>query len=328
MDYTKAFNILEIDEYNTITLEYLKKKYHKLALINHPDKNDNTIESTEKFKQINEAYNYLKREIRHLNRNHSKNNSNKFSDSDKDKDSDLDSEDSSIYTNLLNVFIKSIFHGKYNDIILKIIKNIVNNCSEITKNISLTLFDELDKDTCLHIYSFLSKHRSEFHLSQEILDNVKQKILDKCDNILVYNLNPNINDLFENNVYKLYIDEQLFLVPLWHSEIYFDGIGVNEGKEIIVLCEPQLPKNIQIDENNNIYINIEITFDEASKSILNNTNKIVEIGGQTFEIPFSELFMKKIQYYKMKGKGLSKIKDDIYDVSEKDDILFKISIQL
>lgn len=324
MDYTKAFNILEINEYNTITLEYLKKKYHKLALRNHPDKNGNTIESTEKFKQINEAYNYLKREIKHLNKNHSKNNSNKFADSDKDSDSE--SEDSSIYTNILNVFIKSIFYGKYNDIISKIIKNIVNNCGDITKNVSLTLFDELDKDTCLHIYSFLSKHRFIFHLSEEILDIVKQKILDKCSNILVYNLNPSFNDLFENNVYKLYIDEQLFLVPLWHSEIYFDGIGVNEGKEIIVLCEPQLPKNIEIDENNNIYIDIEITFDEAYKSILNNINKIVEIERQTFEIPFHELFMKKIQYYKMKGKGLSKIKDDIYDVSEKDDIIFKIHI--
>ena len=58
MDYKKAFEILEIDSnYNDITIELIKKKYHKLALQNHPDKNGNTPESNEKFRQINEAYN-------------------------------------------------------------------------------------------------------------------------------------------------------------------------------------------------------------------------------------------------------------------------------
>ena len=71
MDYKKAFEILEIDTNNTnytdITIELIKKKYHKLALQNHPDKNGNTPESNEKFRQINEAYNYLKREIKNIN---------------------------------------------------------------------------------------------------------------------------------------------------------------------------------------------------------------------------------------------------------------------
>ena len=60
MNYKEAFCILEIDidnvEFKDITLDYLKKKYHKLALKNHPDKNGNTIESTIKFREINEAY--------------------------------------------------------------------------------------------------------------------------------------------------------------------------------------------------------------------------------------------------------------------------------
>ena len=53
MDYKKAFEILEIDTINTnhndITIELIKKKYHKLALQNHPDKNGNTHESNEQF---------------------------------------------------------------------------------------------------------------------------------------------------------------------------------------------------------------------------------------------------------------------------------------
>ena len=55
MNYKKAFEILEIDTINTnnndITIELIKKKYHKLALQNHPDKNGNTYESNEQFKE-------------------------------------------------------------------------------------------------------------------------------------------------------------------------------------------------------------------------------------------------------------------------------------
>jgi hypothetical protein len=35
---------------------------------------------------------------------------------------------------------------------------------------------------------------------------------------------------------------------------------------------------------------------------------------------------KKEQYYRIKNQGLTKVKDDIYDVSEKADIIVKLSI--
>ena len=70
MDYFNAFKILEIDiskiDTKDITLHKLKKQYHKLALQYHPDKNGNTVESTEKFKQIQEAYYYLTSELQFL----------------------------------------------------------------------------------------------------------------------------------------------------------------------------------------------------------------------------------------------------------------------
>ena len=57
MNSKNAFELLDIDINNIstseLTLEYLKKHYHKQALLNHPDKNGNTVESTEKFKKIN-----------------------------------------------------------------------------------------------------------------------------------------------------------------------------------------------------------------------------------------------------------------------------------
>jgi len=71
MDLNKAVSILEIDlnkiKLSSVTQEYLKKQFHKLALINHPDKNGNSLESTNKFQQINEAYEYLSKELKEIN---------------------------------------------------------------------------------------------------------------------------------------------------------------------------------------------------------------------------------------------------------------------
>ncbi len=50
MNIRQAFEILDINlnetKISNITPEYIKKKYYKQALINHPDKNGNTSSST------------------------------------------------------------------------------------------------------------------------------------------------------------------------------------------------------------------------------------------------------------------------------------------
>jgi curved DNA-binding protein CbpA len=160
MNYKEAFEILEIDlselSYNEITLEYLKKQFRKLALKNHPDKNGNTQESNEKFTQINEAYNYLKREITHLQDNCS------TMESDKE-------EYSSLYSDILKKFMETVFESNNNDLFLKIVNEIIMT----GKKISIKLFDDLDKDSALNIYSFLSTNRSILHISQDILEIIR-----------------------------------------------------------------------------------------------------------------------------------------------------------
>jgi hypothetical protein len=179
MDYKKAFEILEIDTNNTnysdITIELIKKKYHKLALQNHPDKNGNTPESNEKFRQINEAYNYLKREIKNINSNNYDND-------------DLENEDqtSSVYFDILKQFIKGLLDGKYTDVFINIVQDIVSGY----KKISLKLFDNLDRENAINIYLFLSKYKNIFHLSDGILDEIKEVVIQKYDNVEIYKLNP------------------------------------------------------------------------------------------------------------------------------------------
>jgi curved DNA-binding protein CbpA len=308
MDLNDAFETLEIDINNkSVSKEYIKKQYRKLALKYHPDKNGNTEESNERFKKINEAYNYL---------------SNLYSDtegSDLDIDAETDNYQSSLYTDILKGFIRTSFEGKYSEILSKIVSKIVN----AGKRISVTLFDELDKDTALNIYSFLSINRSTLHLSQDVLDIIREIVVKKYDNVEVYKLNPRIDDLFNNNLYKLYIGDELFLVPLWHNESYFDGSGC----EIMVICEPELENSITIDDDNNICIDIIINVSELQRLILNNDSIPIQIGSKELSIPISNLYMKKEQIYKIKGQGISKIKRNIYDVSDKTDIIVKIIIQ-
>ena len=312
--YKDAFEILEIDfthtKYQDLSLEYLKKQYRKLALKNHPDKNGNTHESNEKFQKINEAYHYLKREIKHLN----------YDDIEHDiKGEEDNSVNSSLYSDILKGFMKTVFEGKYNELLTKIVNDIIT----AGKRTSVKLFDDLDKDTAFNIYTFLSNNRSVLHLSQEILEVIREIVVKKYDNVEVYKLNPSINDLLNNNLYKLYVHDDLYLVPLWHNESYFDGSGC----EIIVICEPELPEGIQIDDDNNIFITKEIYgYSDLLNMILLNKSIQITIGEKEYEIPISNLYMKREQYYRIKNEGLSKVKRDIYDVSEKSDIIVKVVI--
>jgi curved DNA-binding protein CbpA len=308
MNHKTAFEILEIDmsekKYNDINLEYLKKQYHKLALQNHPDKNGNSQDSKEKFQMINEAYDYLKREIN-------------FED-----DIEKSTSSSTIYVDILQSFLSEIFAGKYNEKFFEIIKNI------IVKKIPNKLFKELNKEMAFDIYNFLSKYKNILHISQELLDNLMEVVQKKYEDVMeYYKLNPSIDDLFENNVYKLYVNEQLFLVPLWHNELYFESSELNNFKEIIVSCEPELSENIKIDDNNDLIVKIKFNLIDIPNLIINNGKIFFNIGKKELSIPVSNLYMKTNQYYRIKNEGLSKInEDDIYDVSNKSDIIVNINL--
>lgn len=310
MNHKDAFEILEIDfidiKYEELSLDYLKKQYKKMALKHHPDKNGNTIKSNDRFKKINEAYTYLKREIKYL----------KQDDFSYDG---LDEEPFNYFIVLKN-FIKSVFENKYDEYITHVIHKILL----AGKKISLKIFEDLDKEVVLTIFNFLSKYRSVLHISNELLGKIREIVEQKYDNVEIYRLNPCINDLLECNIYKLYIENTLYLVPLWHYETYYDGSGC----EIMVVCEPELPNGMEIDDNNNICIEKEISIcDDLLYKIENGLDIEVNIGKKQFSIPLSHLYLKKEQYYRIKNEGIPRIKGDMFNVEDKSDIIIKIKIR-
>lgn len=309
MNFQKAFELLEIQQIDNTSLgglfisnDYLKKKYRIQALKYHPDKNGNTKESNEKFKQINEAYHFLKKNNDYIN-----------SEIDTDTESDVNTE---FYLDILQMFMKSFMEGQYNELLLKIVNDIINGCKKLT----IKLFDDLDKESLLNIYRFLSKYQNIFYLSDATLEELRIIVVEKYENVLLYKLNPSIDNILNNCIYKLYINNQLYLVPLWYNEVCFED---NNGTEIIVICEPNLPENIKLDERNNIYLDTIINLSE-----INFDKPYIEIyiGKKEFKIMLSELYLKQEQYYIFKNMGISKIKNDIYNISEKNDIIVKINI--
>ena len=69
----------------------------------------------------------------------------------------------------------------------------------------------------------------------------------KNDNLII--LNPSLQDILHDNIYKLEIEEKTFYVPLWCNEVEF---AVSDDQDVIVKCNCELPSNITIDNNNNI----------------------------------------------------------------------------
>lgn len=317
INHKTALEILEINlkKGEKLNLKYLKKQYHKLALENHPDKNDNSFESTEKFKQINESYNLLKREISFINNIECDENEN-----------ENDINDKYTYVNILNLFINSFIQENfknqdkfnYKELINNIISDIVSGC----KKISLKLFERLDKETAIEIYNFLSKYKIILHIHQDTIDQVKKIITEKYINDQIYILNPSIDDILDNNIYKLDICGNIYYVPLWHDEVYFDNKLNDEKSEIIVKCIPQLPDNVIIDDNNNIIVTIDISF---TFSLFDQEKIMIKIGKKSLDIKINELYIKRFQTYYFYNQGITEIdSNNLYMMGKKSHIICNI----
>lgn len=313
--------------YDELTKDKIKKQYYKLALKYHPDKNGNSVEANERFKAINEAYLFLMDEYNEdtpiINNEETEMNSN----TNFTFVSLLSSKNTEFYINLLSSFISSIIKGNLNVTIVSIIKNIVISASNtLNKNIVSEL-NSLDKYQLIEIYTLLCRYQDVFHIKQETLEFVSLLIKDKYKNDEIIMLTPSITDLLNDNLYKLNIDGGIYLVPLWHNEVYFDAKDTNShnnnnNKEIIVLCKPSLPNDVSIDENNNLYCKLSIKLTNLK---ISSQDVSLHLGDKEFFIPLQYLHLVSEQIYKIKNKGILVINEEnIYDDKIRGDIIVKI----
>jgi hypothetical protein len=309
MNYKKACNVLEIDkkdyEKNEINKNEIKKKYRMMALKYHPDKN-NSSDSAEKFQEIHQAYEYL---LKYENNNFFE----IIDDSDSDDD---DISDKNSYSWVLYSFLKNVLQKEsYNNLFYTIIQRLSTTCEKT----ALETLEKIDKKTLIKIHEIMNIHRDVLHFDDFFYEKIDEIIKNKIKNDECIILNPVLNDLFENNLYKLNINENIYIIPLWHHELVYD----NSGCDIYVKCNPMLPENIEIDSNNNIHVRLRYNINE----LLDVEKVDIGISKNPIYLYPSQLKITKSQTILLREQGISKInQNDIYDITKKSDIYLNIRL--
>ena len=317
----KARELLNL-KYN-YTVDELKKNYRLLALKHHPDKNANSEESCEIFKEVNNAYLYLL----NFDISHEPVTSHMFNGGD-NNGSGGESGGSDSYMSIFRIFIQSLLQkmtviSQENTslTINTLIKIIVEDCQEL----SIKMFEDLDKEAAYNIYEIITTYHKAFHISVEKLELFEKIMRNKMalDNLVV--ISVSLDDLMgENNIYVLEHDEKKFYIPLWHTELYYKiGKTDNTSVDLIVRCIPVTPSHIYIDSNNDIYVDIRMRIlDLLEKQCIE-----FEIGGKKFIINAAALYIKNNQTYVLSGAGIPIINSkNMYDIAEKSSIVVNIEL--
>lgn len=307
MSYCKELNILGIKtNLNELQYNELRSAYLKKSLKYHPDKNGG---NDQEFKLIVNAYEVLYEQLCLR------------------KEAQGDSETKTNYNSILEEIISDIKWNNLNEqwssefigtTIQSIIKSVVSN--------SFKIFDNLDNNLSLEIYDFLVK----FNMNSGIIDDSYmeklKKILQKKKGYIVI-LQPSINDILEDKIYKLKYKEKFYYVPLWHNELIFDN-NEKDNENLIVKVIPELSNNIYIDDDNNIKYNIIL-----------NTEKLVEIhnlgyleiklGKKQIIIPSYKINISKNSQLFKYDNGIIKMNElNIFDSSKRSSIIIELEVKI
>jgi len=286
MNTQTAIHILNLP-YNYSEVE-LKTQYKSLARKYHPDKNN--YDSTKQFQEINEAYLFL------MN----------------------DEKNTTDYDQLFNIFIQTVCNSAYTQIIHKIV-----NCQHpITKS----LFTGFTSEHLSTIYNLIEIYKDDLYISDDILNSVRniisEKMKSESDNIKPFIIRPTLYDLLNNNIHKFILDEIEYNIPLWHKSVEFLDA---HRHTIVIQCNPILPNNVEIDDNNNLIVHHSVSF-RPSLLYSNPACISIVLENKVLEIPLKELNILPIQTYIFKNQGVLRIsKKNIYDESSVGDIIVRLT---
>jgi len=298
MNYPNACSILQIDP-NKISLEVIRKQYKLLALKYHPDKND-AADAADVYRKIKEAHDYL---IEGLNES---SNESDYDESDYDEeDTDISPaskiyqkiKESSSYIGIAVSFIETLYNNKnfQKQVFHPIMMRILLGCEDK----GLQIFETMDKTRAQKVLNIISLYRDAFHISDDFLQKAQDILESKTDIIEVdverVVLNPNIDDLYNQSVFKLRIDENTsVLVPLWFSELIY------EKENTIVECIPELPEHITLDEHNNIHVRLSYLISDIWKRDIIE----IEVGSRIFKILTRDLKLMRYQIFAHMNMGI------------------------
>ncbi len=325
MNYKRACQILELDldlnnnfDFYTnqrLSVDKIKRQYRLHALKYHPDKNKSD-DAQSKFQEIHDAYEYL---LKHWDYRCSDGRS---SDGIR---SDCSYGDGDDYKHTLFSFLNNIWSGGLDDyggltpIINKLIYMIIMRITNSCENKALEILEKIDRNMLNKLYGVFCKYADVFHFSEDFLKNIQQVLSNKINKDECIVLNPFLDDLFENNLYRLSVSGKTYYIPLWHNELVYD----NSGCDLYVKCSPLLPENMEIDERNNLHVFVKYPVQD----LLGKERILLECSKQTFSFSPSQLKVMRTQTLVLPHSGISCINtENIYDVSKKADVIIHVEL--
>lgn len=305
MNYEMACNILNIKETN-IQETTIKRQYRMNALKYHPDKNPDK-DTTEQFHKIQEAYEYLMKYEG-------------YSDIENtDMEENVNSFTQTTFQTILLSFINDILREDVSPN-MKIFRIIINKISTLCEKKAIEYLENVDKSILIKLYEILNKYQESLHYTKTFMQKIREMVQRKNENDECIILNPSMDDMYNEHLYKLSYNNSTFIIPLWHHELVYDI----SGRELYVKCNPIIDDNIEIDTNNDIYITSYLKMvDIWKKDIIN-----IECGSLIIPVQVKKLNIIHKQRLTLLNKGIPQINtQDIYNISKKSNIYIDIIIQ-
>jgi len=207
---------------------------------------------------------------------------------------------------------------------------------------ALEYLRRIDPAKLAKVVAIARMHADVFGLSSEFLDKLdglnsgekergqgENENTNTNENVItrIY-LNPMLEDLLADNLYRLNWKGEDLIVPMWHHELSFDDVDV--------CCVPVLPPNMELEEDNTLVITAEYC---ASDLLMGGVGEICVLDmnisapnegviNKNIRICVEELRLVREQWITFEGVGIAAMNvEDVYDVSVRRPIKVRVVLR-